>query len=291
MANLARVLRESKDVPGILTCKGIVRKVGINGQPAEFQFILEMPHHLGDTPTCLRSVLHRSAHEPPPREDRVLLARQIVNAVISVHNLHFVHKNMRPETILIFPNPQNTLGVPFLVDFQMFRSAERITFSADDSLWSKNIYRHPSRQGTYPDNVNRMQHDIYSLGVILLEIGLWSPFVDQNGQPGMALSQIVPILQDGDQSQGSSRIKKILITMAHSHLPPRMGAKYADTVAACLTCLDRESELGSEIEFFEDDGTLVGVRYIQRVSQFRCTDTHLAQRLTPIIDFKSARRD
>jgi len=291
VTKLARVLRESKDVPGILTCKGVVRKVGVNGQPEEFQFILEMPRRLGDTPSCLRSVLHRSTHDPPPRNDRVLLARQIANAVIFVHNLHFVHKNMRPETILIFPNRVSTIGVPFLVGFQMFRSAEGITLGAGDLLWSKNIYRHPGRQGIHPDYIYRMQHDIYSLGVILLEIGLWSPFVDQNGLPGVALSEIVPILQDRNQKKGASGIKREFITMAHSQLPQRMGAKYADMVVACLTCLDSDSELGSEAEFFEDDGILVGVRYIQRVSPVRYIDTRLTQKLTLtlIIDFKRAR--
>ncbi|PUU76593.1 hypothetical protein B9Z19DRAFT_1087935 [Tuber borchii] len=261
---LAEVLGEPKDLPGILTCKGVVRKVGTDGQLEEFQFILEMPHGLGDTPSCLRSVLHRSTHEPPPREDRVLLARQIANAVISVNNLYFIHGDMRPETVLIFPNPGSTLGVPFLVGL-MFRSAVGISFRAGDYSWSKSLYRHPSSQGTHPNNIYRMQYDIYSLGVILLEIGLWSPFVDHNGQPGVALSQIVPILKDGDQSQGNAQIKKIFITMAQSDLPQIMGAKYADMVVACLTCLDRESELGSEIEFPEDDGILVGVRYVQRI--------------------------
>ena len=266
VTKLARVLRESKDIPGILTCKGVVRKVGMDGLPEEFQFILEMPRRLGDTPSCLRSVLHRTAHEPHPLEERVVLARQIANAVIFVHNLNFVHKNMRPDTILVFPNPGKALGTPFLVGFQMFRSADGITYRSGDDSWSKNLYRHPSRQGTHPDNNYTMQHDIYSLGVILLEVGLWSPFIDPAGHPGEALSQIVPILQDRDQRKGATRIKKQLVSMASHYLPPKMGTKYADVVIACLTCLDKNSELGTEGEFLEDDGILVGVRFIQHVS-------------------------
>ena len=266
VTKLARVLRESKDIPGILTCKGVVRKVGMNGLPEEFQFILEMPRRLGDTPSCLRSVLHRTTHEPHPLEERVLLARQIANAVIFVHNLNFVHKNMRPDTILVFPNPGKVLGTPFLAGFQMFRSADGFTYRSGDDSWAKNLYRHPSRQGTHPDNIYRMQHDIYSLGVILLEVGLWSPFVTQAGHPGEALLHIVPILQDWDQKEGATRIKKVLVSMASHYLPPRTGTKYADVVVACLTCLDKNSELGTEDEFLEDDGILVGVRFIQQVS-------------------------
>ena len=266
VTKLARVLRESKGLPGILTCKGVVRKLGMNGLLEEFQFILEIPHRLGHNPSCLRSVLHRSTNQPHPLEERLLLARQVANAVVFVHSLNFVHKNMRPETILVFPNPGKTLGTPFLVGFQMFQSADKITDRPGDDSWSKNIYRHPTRQGTHPDYIYRMQHDIYSLGVILLEIGLWSPFVDQTGEPAVALSHIVPILQDRDQRKGATRIKKQLVSMAAHYLPPRMGTKYADVVVACLTCLDKNSELGTESEFLEDDGILIGVRFIQHVS-------------------------
>ncbi|PWW80918.1 hypothetical protein C7212DRAFT_289979 [Tuber magnatum] len=262
---LARVLRESKNVPGVLTCKGVVRRQGMNGIPEKFEFILEMPPTLDDTPECLRTVLHRSIHEPHPLEERVLLAKQIAKAVMFVHNLNFVHKNMRPETILVFPNPGKTLGIPFLVGFQMFRSADGYTYRAGDDSWSKNLYRHPSRQGNMPDIAYRMQHDIYSLGVILLEIGLWSPFVNEVGEPAAALSKILPILQDRDQRKRATRIKKELTIMACNYLPPRMGTKYAEIVLSCLTCLDKDSDLGSESDFLDDDGTLVGVRYIQQI--------------------------
>ncbi|CUS12338.1 unnamed protein product [Tuber aestivum] len=262
---LAKVLRESKGVPGVLTCKGVVRRQGMNGAPEKFEFILEMPPTLDDTPDCLRTVLLKSPQEPHPLEERVLLAKQVAKAVMFVHNLNFVHKNMRPETILVFPNPGKTLGIPFLVGFQMFRAADGYTYRAGDELWSKNLYRHPSRQGNHPDNVYRMQHDIYSLGVILLEIGLWSPFVDEVGGPTNALPQILTILQDRDQKRRATRIKRALTNLAHKHLPPIMGTKYTEIVVSCLACLDQESHLGPESDFLDDDGTLVGVRYIQEI--------------------------
>ncbi|KAG0643137.1 kinase-like domain-containing protein [Tuber brumale] len=265
VTKLASVLRESRGVPGILTCKGVVRQQGSDGTPERFEFILEMPNGPVESPECLRTVLLRSINEPHPLEERVLLAKQIAKAVLFVHNLNFVHKNMRPENILVFPNPGKTLGIPFLVGFQMFRSADGVTHRAGDESWSSNLYRHPSRQGTLPDNAYRMQHDIYSLGVILLEIGLWSPFVNEEGEPAAALSQIVHILQDRDQRKRATRIKKVLMAMAYNHLPPKIGTKYTDIVVACLTCLDGDSELGSESEFLDDDGTLVGMRYIQQI--------------------------
>ncbi|CUS12332.1 unnamed protein product [Tuber aestivum] len=261
---LAGGLRESRGIPGVLACKGVVRSQRMNGAPEKFEVILEMPHGLGDTPDCLRSVLHRSTHERHPLEERFLLARQITKGVVFVHNLSFVHKNIRPETILVFPNPGKVLGIPFLVGFQMFRAADGVTYRAGDESWSKNLYRHPTRQGNYPDNVYRMKHDIYSLGVILLEIGMWTPFVGEAGEPGAALSQVVPILQDSNQKKKATRIKELLVDMAHDHLPPEVGTKYTDVVVSCLSCLDRDSELGSGSEFLDDDGILASLRYIRR---------------------------
>ncbi|CAZ84669.1 unnamed protein product [Tuber melanosporum] len=265
VTKLASVLRESNGVPGVLACKGVVRKQRSDGAPEKFEFILEMPHGLDESPECLRTILQRSTNEPHPLDERVFLTKQIAKAALSVHNLNFVHKNMRPENILVFPNPGKTLGIPFLVGFQMFRSADGITYRAGDESWSSNLYRHPSRQGTLPDNGYRMQHDIYSLGVILLEIGLWSPFVNEEGEPAAALSQIVHTLQDKDQRTRATRIKEVLMAMAYKYLPPKIGSKYTDIVISCLTCLDRDSELGSESEFLDDDGTLVGVRYTQQI--------------------------
>lgn len=42
---------------------------------------------------------------------------------------------------------------------------------ADDGL-ERDVYRHPDRQGT-PEKLFSKIHDIYALGVVLFEIGLW----------------------------------------------------------------------------------------------------------------------
>ncbi|RPA93297.1 hypothetical protein L873DRAFT_68918 [Choiromyces venosus 120613-1] len=265
VTKLARVLRESKGVPGVLTCKGVVRRGG-HGVPVDkFELILEMPPALGDNPDCLRTVLLKSQHEPHPLDERFLLANQVAKAVMFVHSLNFVHKNMRPDTILCFPNPGKTLGIPFLVGYQMFRSADGLTYMAGDDVWSKDLYRHPSRQGILPGCTYIMHHDIYSLGVVLLEIGMWASFVDGHGEPTAALSSIVPILHEKDKRKKAMQIKKKLVSMAWNELPQRMGTRYAEIVVSCLSCLDTDSEFGGESEFVDDDGILVGLRYNEQI--------------------------
>ncbi|KIY03302.1 uncharacterized protein Z520_01769 [Fonsecaea multimorphosa CBS 102226] len=44
--------------------------------------------------------------------------------------------------------------------------------------WDEDIYRHPQMQGKVKDK-NNMGHDIYSLGVCLLELGLWDSLVQK----------------------------------------------------------------------------------------------------------------
>lgn len=46
-----------------------------------------------------------------------------------------------------------------------------------------------------------------------------------------------------------------------------MGTIYSEVVVTCLTCLDPENaDFGNEDEFQDEDGILVGVRYIEKVS-------------------------
>jgi hypothetical protein len=105
-----------------------------------------------------------------------------------VHTVQFVLKNIRPETIIVFRNEHSDIGAPFLAGFEQFRIDDGHTYRAGDDLWQQNLCklpvhssvmmltnslldRHPSRQGTHPQVDYQMQHDIYSLGVVLLEEG------------------------------------------------------------------------------------------------------------------------
>ena len=98
-------------------------------------------------------------------------------AVCYVHTLGFVDKNVRPESVLAFDNGMSILGSIFLIGFESFRNADGRTRRVGDAAWDRNLYRHPDRQGVHPEEDYETQHDIYSLGVCLLEIGLWDSLV------------------------------------------------------------------------------------------------------------------
>lgn len=173
---------------GLLRCAGVIKhlspavdilkppsQAGSAAQVESFELIFSAPNGFG-APESLRALLLSPSQEHPLNE-RFEVAKQLANSVMFVHNAQFVHKNISPETVLLLKDDSSTLGMPFLVGFEKFRLADGRTYHIGDSLWQQNLYRHPTRQGLRPIEDYRMQHDIYSLGVCLLEIGMWSSLV------------------------------------------------------------------------------------------------------------------
>lgn len=248
---------------GLFSCKGVVR----HAKTSEgITFLFRVP--AGHTVVGSVRQLLLSGRTHDSLSDRLEMAKQLVSAVYYVHLYGFVHKNIRPETILSLAKTAAGEGpIPctaFLVGFQVIRNADGRTYPVTDTRWETNLYRHPLRQGTVVDYYV-MQHDIYSLGVCLLEIGLWEPFVTY-GLDGVA--QPSPVLAGGmSRDEDPFALKEHLVTVSRSSaLRAKMGNKYSSVVETCLTCLDADNvDFGDEKEFQDEDGVAVGVRYIEKV--------------------------
>ena len=115
-----------------------------------------------------------------------------------------------------------------------------------------------------------MQHDIYSLGVVLLEIGLWSPFVEYDKAHKPSLLSYIGTKEVVAEKQESKRALalKVRLTEASKYLPARMGRTYTDVVKTCLNCLDDgdDNVFGPKSEFMDSDGVTVAVRFSETVS-------------------------
>lgn len=91
-----------------------------------------------------------------------------------------------------------------------------------DGLLERNIYRHPDRQGPpedAPGNRFSVLHDIYALGVVLLEVGLWRPVMGY---------------EEWRDCGSADERKSMLEEHAAERLPHYMGRGYTDAVSACL---------------------------------------------------------
>lgn len=148
--------------------------------------------------------------------------------------------------------------------------------------------RHPTRQGLHPEVDYQMQHDIYSLGVVLLEIGLWTSFLlfnpdadlDDKDEKSSAASPIPnAILEPADPFndrkplRGATENKYMLERLAEKELPLRMGRLYTEIVLLCLRCLDVGTGTEKDGKGFgvgntdwtDEDGIVIGVRFIESV--------------------------
>ncbi|KAA6410790.1 MAG: hypothetical protein FRX48_05100 [Lasallia pustulata] len=167
--NVARILSKSDPWTfGLLACRGAIKIWDSSGQISQFELVFDVPSGL-QNPASLRS---RLLSQPKiSLDNRLHLAKSLARSVMFVHTSGFVHKNIWPETVVIFEKQGSELGFPFLVGFERFRPAAAGSKLLGDADWARNLYRHPKRQGVLPEDLYIMQHDIYSLGVCLLEIG------------------------------------------------------------------------------------------------------------------------
>jgi hypothetical protein len=253
---------------GILKCRGVVKHSTSNGTRSASLSVVFDATSVGQ-PCTLRSKLMASA--PTSLTDRVQLAKQLATAVSYVHILDFVHKNIRPENLIGFEDPTNTGLVPFyLIGFEQLRTVDGKTQMRGDDDWWKNMYRHPDRQGLVPEERYNIGHDTYSLGVCLLEIGLWHSFVEYStDETADGTGEVLGLGVRELQKLRPRALKDHLVNLAQSRLPQSMGDVYAAVVHECLTCLDDDDDdaddAASGIE--DADAVLVGVQFHEQVSR------------------------
>lgn len=248
----ARLRQVDANTFHLLRCHGVVRTIDLSTKQAlSYDFIFNIPKGCYQ-PQSLRS--HLLSQVEYPLSEKMSLAKQLARSINYIHILDIVHKNIRPETILIFQRGgrSSQLGPLFLLGFKAFRMADSKTLRVGTSIWEEYIYQHPDRQGTNPRAEYVMQHDIYSLGVCLLEIGLWVSFVGSNSHKN-------PLIE-------KNLVKEQFTALAREKLPIRMGEKYTQVVINCLSCLDLTNEdFGNQCDFEDDDGILIGLKYIEKV--------------------------
>ncbi|KAH6884895.1 hypothetical protein B0T10DRAFT_550777 [Thelonectria olida] len=278
LCKLAHILTKvDPDSFGMLQCLGIIKgEEAVEIEPGEskqipaFSFAFKVPSDW-ESPRSLRSILLEAS--PYPLNQRLALARSLAQSVLFLHSISFVHKNIRPDIVAVFRNSESNLGTPFLVGFERFRPEDGQTYMVGTGDFARNLYHHPSRQGILPEETYKMQHDIYSLGVLLLEIGLWTSLITSKNKRAQQPSrpQLLSPSEEPHATRRALRNKETLERLAADELPILMGQKYSYVVLACLTCLDEEEDLGfgvmgnDSLPFLDQDGLVIGSRFIEYV--------------------------
>ncbi|KAM3082457.1 hypothetical protein ACMFMF_002119 [Clarireedia jacksonii] len=200
-----------------------------------------------------------TAHQKPRVTDRIKLAHSLSNCLLYLHSVNWLHKGFRSHNIVFFPTTEENekrskiaWGQAYLSGFDFARPARKdeMTETPGDSE-EYNMYRHPGTQGVGwgPRESYRKSFDIYSFGIVLVELCFWKSITD--------------IISESTQSQTrtSSPTKKPLAKNVRSILMSEemllkiggeMGEVVEEVVKRCiiggkeLGVFDGEDEMGDE---------------------------------------------
>ena len=218
---------------GTLECLGFVNQPKLN----QFAFVYQFPANAASSePLTLYSIIKEHEERSKPiwsLNARFKIAVKVASSICGFHADGWVHKNLRSQSLLFFNSSENEpdlmIDSPYLAGFEYSRPEDGSTAGHRDDDRDRNLYRHPALQVVAGDSFNKV-HDLYSLGVILLEIAMWR-----------TASSIYGASQSGSstESLGSGRIDptrlhKQYLRQAKSKIPYLMGEAYLSAVLACL---------------------------------------------------------
>ncbi|KAH7371294.1 hypothetical protein BKA66DRAFT_444244 [Pyrenochaeta sp. MPI-SDFR-AT-0127] len=194
-----------------------------------YAFVFNYPSDVTDAPPITLFELIRRPHSVTPGlslAQRFRVAQSIAKSLNALHADGWVHKSFRSRSIVFFRDPDGNLKEkPYLVDFEYSRSTNTNTSWTYDDDVEKNLYRHPLRQRPPQKSFNQV-YDLYALGVVLLEIGLWRTI-------SSIKEQAQATLEPGNMHDPET-LSESYINTANRDLKHTMGEAYADAVVTCL---------------------------------------------------------
>ena len=161
----------------------------------------------------------------PSLNKRIELATTIATSVLYLHAVNWVHKDIRSDNILFMRETDQSarLSKPMLAGFEFSRPAlpEEVTVTHQYTL-EQALYRHPDLLTGSADRSNK-SHDLYSLGLLLAEIALWTP-IEDIAQVEVRRSKIIHVRSQMLDKQNG----------VPSWLAQRVGLKFCDATMSCL---------------------------------------------------------
>ncbi|KAI0471819.1 hypothetical protein GGR56DRAFT_93512 [Xylariaceae sp. FL0804] len=245
-----RLLRDLLGVPKSLDFRTL-QCCGYTHNSLEFSFELnfEVPPELDARQYfTLGDVIEKvKGAERPSLDDRLKMALKLARAVQKWHSVDWVHQGISSLNVIFFARAASDgkkataidYGMPFLHGFEYARPDPDPSIGHPSSNEKADHYRHPEVQG--PGRRRYLKpHDLYSLGVVMLEIGLW--------QTARDLAKAVRPTESSPASPGTyprpaEQRKHLFLRHCTGRLPHYAGLRYTEAVRTCLS-----SEFGVDVD-------------------------------------------
>ena len=196
--------------------------------------------------TLLEIISSISSRTQRPSLDQVLgIALKLVNVVLTMHKANWLHKNISSYNIIFFPNRFSSIAEamtePYFIGFSYSRLDLESAFTQGPSKQLE--YQHPEYLSG-PKRF-RQEYEYYSVGLVLLELSLWSP-----------LEVITKSIQGNPTEMRQVLLKKVV-----PKVKTYVGSVYEDAVATCLKAEFGGSSNPAEVrEAFERE-VLLKIKY------------------------------
>ncbi|KAF7553668.1 hypothetical protein G7Z17_g3473 [Cylindrodendrum hubeiense] len=225
--------------------ESIAQKFSVDDKPADFK-VLHCRGYFHDLPGCRFGVIYDLPNNEQPVTLRQVmkgmarpslqclfsLAHVLVKSVHHFHRAEWMHKNVSSSNIVFFDSALgesansdkvvDALPTPYLVGFNHSRPMDLGTFTTGGADIDK-MYMHPKYR-VLPQPRFRFGYEYFSVGLLLLEIGLWEP---------ITRSRLL-----GDRKIEDYQSQELLALWYERGVPllgPLMGQIYRDAVAWCLS--------------------------------------------------------
>ena len=235
--------------------QGLVRMLGSQSKPSNFR-VLECVGNFHDyedrkfgivyrfpstqaTPVRLHFLLKGGSSKrlhPPHIGQKLTLAKTLAACLQIVHVSGWIHKDINSYNILFFTSANSLTDgdyrKPYLVGFQHSREDEQgaYTWGPGSSDETKQ-YQYPRyREGSIPF---RREFDYYSLGLVLLEIGVWE-----------CLGNVYNNLKRLESTPWE--LKDEYMKICNNQVLERMGPTYHEVTKTCLEAAEAESRFGGK---------------------------------------------
>ncbi|KAH8726414.1 hypothetical protein GQ44DRAFT_825756 [Phaeosphaeriaceae sp. PMI808] len=214
-----------------------------------------------DDPSNQRSLIvyrspksHPWASSPPSLHDLILkgwagklglswrfhAAKTLATSLLDIHTSGSLHSNIVSSSVAMLPRHLNDAEPScYLVGWGVDPKSSKLP-----SLLEPNLYHHRTSFGQTSHPLTTEQ-DVYSLGVVLLEIGLWTTMSTIFAK----LLESTPHFGIQDQERMFKKVNCIILDLAYSpDLQREMGGRYAKLVQKCLEW-NRQDAITSMLEF------------------------------------------